>query len=100
MHWKNLLQLKFFDERNDTIGGPRWAYALFSVAALAMLLGMGLGMYSLVTGTDPMRAIGIAIGAFAVFSGASYHLGMRGRAKNGILFCVLSIAVFVLIIRA
>lgn len=82
-----LLTFSYFPDHDDTCHGPRWALALFLIAAFTGMAALLTCLWAMILSDFAMlhQAWAIQVGAFAVMSGASWHLGMRARAKNGVL---------------
>lgn len=100
MFWKRLVLFRWFDESQDAAIGPAWAFVLFTVAAVTSVLAMGMAIYCSSTGRNPIPAVGLAVSAFAVLSGAAYHMGMRGRAKNGLALAVLCLVLLAALVSS
>lgn len=97
MLWKNLLEMQVFDESQDTVSSRPWPLALLMLSALTVAAGMGVACYLLQRDLTALPGIGIAIGSLSVMSGATYHMGLHGQAKNGVLLSLLLAAVMSLL---
>lgn len=84
-----MIRLRLFSEADDRVSGPPWAKALMLAAVAVGCLAFAAFVVSLASGVVPLAAGALFVGAFAVSAGASWHLGLRGRAKNGLVLAVL-----------
>lgn len=88
---KDLLLFRWFSEKEDVAKGPRWVIALFLISSFIAQCSMAVGTVALFMARHQvaLNAYLLMIVFFAVMSGFSWHLGLRGRAKNGLLVTAL-----------
>lgn len=99
MKLKDLIRLRFFDESRDIGEGPNWAKWLFIVAAAISYSSITLCLIGVAVGKDPRPLLALAVMSQAVVAGASFHLGMPGRAWNGLVVATAFAGVLCLMTR-
>jgi hypothetical protein len=96
---KDLTRLRFFDETRDVGDGPNWAKWLFIVAGAISYSSITLGLIGVAFGKDPRPLLALMVVSQAVVAGASFHLGMPGRAWNGLVLAAAFAGVLCLMTR-
>jgi hypothetical protein len=91
--------LRLFDESKDVGDGPTWAKWLFIAAAVVSFASTTIGLFITAFGGNPLPFLAFMIASQAVVAGASFHLGMPGRALNGIVLAAAMAGVLCLVIR-
>ncbi|RNM03016.1 hypothetical protein [Ralstonia pseudosolanacearum] len=99
MKLKDLVRLRLFDESRDVGDGPNWAKWLFILAAAISFGSTTLGLVSAVAGKDPTPFLALMVMSQSMVAGASFHLGMPGRAWNGIVLAVVMAGILCLMIH-
>lgn len=89
---RRLRRIEVFDESAEKMDGPQWASSLALGTAAIAYLSLAAVIYSLVVGRSAVSWALVYIAAFAVMSGATWHLGLRARAANQIIICLLGLA--------
>lgn len=97
--WRRILQLRVFSEEKDVARGPRWSAALFLAAALIGYFSFAVAVVAILgeNHTLCVQASAVLVGAFSILSGAAWHLGMTGRAKNGLILAIAGVVLILLI---
>lgn len=89
-----LRRVEVFDESRETCAGPRWAWLLALGSAAAAYACLAGAIFSLASeGAAVLHWALMYLSAFAISSGAAWHLGMRARSANQLIICVLGLAV-------
>ena len=85
--------MKPFDESDDKVEGPTWLKNAFKLTAAATGALMLTAFYCAVAAPNQVVLVwSLAVACFAVMTGMAWHLGMHGRAKNGLLLATLLVA--------
>ncbi len=85
-------RIEVFDESAEKMDGPQWAWLLALGAATLAYLSLAAAIHSLVVGRSAVPWGLAYIAAFSIMSGAAWHLGLRARAANQIIICLLGLA--------
>ena len=94
MTWfRRVLRIEVFDETREHFAGPRWAWALAMAAATVAYLCVVAVIVALAGGFQVLPWCLGFVAAFALSSGALFHLGAKARAANQLVICALGLAV-------
>lgn len=97
-NWRRVLQVQVFPEDAERASGPVWARYLLLIAATIGYVALAVTAVAILSGnqTFGFRAWALFVGAFALMSGAAWHLKLRARAKNGLILAMAFTALLVL----
>lgn len=93
INWQRVGRLKFFSEDTDIGAGPLWAKGLMSLSATVGMVSLAGVILSSLAGLRFDIYGAIFVSSFAIMAGASWHLQMPGRAKNGLVLVIVATAI-------